>query len=123
MNRDGFIQEAKACFGDAVQVSLLDREWANQQLMHAEQHAEVTHQLKTPGAYERLTQEDIEAYGEWAWCEDCPSCGEPLRQVFTWDIVHGEGHCSNCKKAGFRYYHRPRGAQSMPIRKFALVGF
>jgi len=123
MNRDEFNQAAREAFGDAVQVGLLDKERANQQLMHAEQHAEVTHQLKTPGAYERLTQEDIEAYGEWAWCEDCPACGEPLRQTFAWGITHGAGYCSNCKQTRFRYYHRPRGAQSMPIRKFALVGF
>jgi len=62
MNQEEFNQVAVERFREAVTVGPLDLEWANEQLMHAEQYAEETHQFKRPGAYTRLTQFDIENF-------------------------------------------------------------
>jgi len=121
MNRDEFNTAAKEAFGAAVQVGLLDKDWTNEQLMNTAQYAETTHQLKDPSTYKPLTQEEIDEYGEHVWCKDCPCCGEPLHKVFRWGMVNGEGTCSNCENAAFRYYHRVR--KHTVIQKFALIGF
>jgi len=124
VDRNEFNQAAVECFGDAVQVAALDLEWCNKLLKEALDRPRDPREPwpRDESAYASLTQAEIDEYGEWTWCEDCPCCGEPLNRVFIWGIVNGEGTCSNCNKAAFSLYHRLREGM-YPIIKYALIGF
>lgn len=124
MNREEFLAAAEKEFGDKVVV---------QPLSVSEEDAEKL----------GLTKEAIEAYPPYAWIPErdghyrCPVCDSPLGGLFgsfKWAIVHGEGECSACGKALFRYYHyvmmrgkpEPTLKSSRgypPLKLFALVGF
>jgi hypothetical protein len=73
------------------------------------------------------TKEEIEAYPKQVWVMDgqCPVCGAELGAFFgsfQWGLVHGEGFCSQCNKAAFRYYHYiVKGKR--PLLAYALIGF
>ena len=68
---------------------------------------------------------------EQVWISDgrCPKCVSELGGFFgsfTWGIVHGEGKCSDCSGAYFRYYHiftDPETKVSKSFTGFSLIGF
>ena len=74
-----------------------------------------------------LNRLKIERYPAQAWLVDtkCPVCGTEVMGLFgsfSWDLCHGEGYCSNCKKAHFRYYHYIQKGKP-PLKLLALSGF
>lgn len=77
--------------------------------------------------YLGVTKESIENYPEQAWLleDKCPNCGVELLGFsgsFTWDITHGYGHCDNCKKVSFKYYHYIDDKKPA-LQAFAVTGF
>lgn len=73
-------------------------------------------------------KEDFENQAPQVWLIGelkCPGCGTDLLGLFgsfTWDIRHGEGHCSDCKQVTFRYYHY-FGQVKRPIQLFSIIMF
>jgi len=123
MSRDEFLSAASEQFGSKVVV---------QTLSVSEQDAEKL----------GLTAEAIGEYPPQAWIPEigeaygCPVCDHALGGFlgsFRWGLIHGEGECSACNKALFRYYHyimrgRPEATLGSskrypPLKLFALVGF
>jgi len=78
-------------------------------------------------SYFGFSKESIENYPEQAWLleDKCPNCGVELLGIvgfFTWDITHGYGHCDNCKKVSFKYYHYIEDKKPA-LQAFAVTGF
>ena len=73
-----------------------------------------------------VTINEIQEYEQvWLLEDKCPQCGSELFGLFgsfTWEIVHGIGHCSECKSVQFRYYHYIGDCKS-PIKALSIVGF
>ncbi len=75
----------------------------------------------TDDAPEELTTALDEHFRHYCPAPDCPKCEKAL--MFTWGLVHGEGHCANCgwPATGHHFIKDKAGKELASLRFFPLA--
>lgn len=110
LNNEEFFKTAKERFGDKIYCGKIN--------------------IKDPDTMKYLgySEDAIKSYPEQAWVLDnskCPNCNAELLGLFgsfQWDLTHGYGHCDNCNKVEFKYYHYIEDKKPA-LRAFVVSGF